>query len=54
MNKEDKLYWLDLGDGEYKCPKCKAEFITGLDIQTFSKLFLRCPKCGAKMKRSKK
>ena len=50
---KDKLYWIDLGDFEYKCPKCGKEFITGLDIQTFSKYFPSCPKCGAKMERSK-
>jgi DNA-directed RNA polymerase subunit RPC12/RpoP len=46
---EDKLHWIDLGDGEYKCPKCSREFMNGLDIQTFSKYFPSCPNCGTKM-----
>jgi DNA-directed RNA polymerase subunit RPC12/RpoP len=46
---EDKLHWIDLGDGEYKCPKCSREFMNGLDIQTFSKYFPSCPNCGAEM-----
>lgn len=44
-----KVHWIDLGDGEYKCPKCSSEFIFGLDIKTFTESFPSCPKCAAKM-----
>lgn len=43
---KDKPCWIDLGNGEYKCPKCSRKFIYGLDIQTFSKYFPSCPNCG--------
>ena len=50
MKMKDKIHWIDLGDGEYKCPKCGKEFIFGLDIQTLSRCFPYCPNCGTKMR----
>lgn len=41
--------WIDLGEGEYKCPVCKQRFIFGLDKDTMLKAFPYCPKCYAKM-----
>jgi DNA-directed RNA polymerase subunit RPC12/RpoP len=44
------MKWIDLGNGEYRCSKCKKEFIFGLDLSTFIKAFPFCPICGADMK----
>lgn len=49
MKMKDKIHWIYLGDGEYKCPKCGRKFIYGLDVQTLSKYFPSCPNCGTKM-----
>lgn len=49
-----KEHWIDLGDGEYKCPKCRSKFIFGLDIQAFTKAFPNCPRCRAKMDKAEK
>ncbi len=50
MNNDSETKWVDLGDGEYKCPVCKTEFIYGLSIKKLIKYFPTCPKCGADMR----
>lgn len=46
------MNWIDLGGGEYQCPKCRNTFINGMELKIFSKYFPLCPICGAEMRGS--
>ena len=49
MSNDTEIKWIDLNNGEYKCPVCKSKFIYVLSIDKLIKSFPTCPICGAKM-----
>ena len=47
----ENVGWMDLGDGEFKCPYCKSEYITGWwNLSQMTTTFPTCPRCNSNMK----